>query len=97
MIVLLNILPFAVLFTSIWLMYKKKRPIFGVIGFLFCILYAMFQPSYMPKGVVARTPVVEFKQKELEVEDRLLRPKSEEEYDAEREEKYKTGLQFAPR
>lgn len=94
MIVLLNLVIPIVLITACFLMLRYKNKWFGVAGVVFCLVYNAFQPAYMPKGVVYRSEAPAFERKHLEVEDRLLSPKSEEQYDAEREDSIKKGLPF---
>jgi hypothetical protein len=48
------------------------------------VIYTNIQPSYMPKGTVKPMPTVEFKQLDIPMVDRQLKPKSSAQYDAER-------------
>lgn len=84
MIVLLNIIVPVVVVGLLYAAYKFKTywPLVIMVAVLF--IYPMIQPSYMPKGTVRSTPVVEFKQLDIPMVDRSLKPKSAEQYDIER-------------
>lgn len=94
MVILLNLIVPLVLLVGCWLTWKKKKlwPI-GAAGAL-VLLYTFVQPSYMPKGEVKRTNLPEFEYHKIEVEDRLSKPKSGQQYDDERNQAIKDGLPF---
>lgn len=66
----------------------------AVLGTIFLTLYFMFQPSYLPKGEIKRSDVPQFEQTEAKIGNKLLSPKSGEDYDGVRESKIKEGLPF---
>ena len=56
MIAALNLIPLALLALAAWSVWKKSRA--GLIGVvLLAAVYAVVQPSYLPKGTVERSPV----------------------------------------
>ena len=56
MIAALNLIPLALLALAAWAVWKKSRA--GLIGVvLLAAVYAVVQPSYLPKGTVERSPV----------------------------------------
>ena len=59
MIAALNLIPLALLALAAWAVWKKSRA--GLIGVvLLAAVYAVVQPSYLPKGTVERSPVPAF-------------------------------------
>lgn len=84
MIALLNIIVPLVVVILFWFAFRIKSfyPVIVALGFV--VLYQLLQPSYMPKGTVKALPNVEFKVVDKPVVDLLLKPKSAEQYDIER-------------
>jgi hypothetical protein len=84
MVLLLNILVPVVVLGLMYLAYRLKKfwPIAASVAFV--LLYQLAQPSYMPKGTVKPVKIVEFKQLDIPMVDRSLKPKSSEQYDIER-------------
>lgn len=84
MIVLLNMIVPVVVVGLLYAAYKFKTywPLVIMVAVLF--IYPMIQPSYMPKGTVKPIQNVEFKQLDIPIVDRSLKPKSAEQYDLER-------------
>ena len=98
-VLLLNLLMGAfALISMAWGWYEIKRgrsAVRPVIAFaVFCWIYGVAQPSYLPKGEVRRSTVPEFQEQELEVQDRTSKPMSGEERDRIRHERYRKGLEF---
>lgn len=94
MIVLLNILPWVVVFLAIAASVSLKKVWPSVIGAFFLTIYIFAQPSYFPKGEINRSDVPAFEQKEVVLHNRVLSPKRGEDYDGVRESKIKEGLPF---
>lgn len=102
MVLLLNLVPF--LICAGWLLWaakswnKSKQPktvIIFIVGLtLSLLLYKNVQPSYLPKGEIARTEVVQEEVVDEPIEDKLLKPMSTEERDARRKEQYKEKIEF---
>jgi hypothetical protein len=84
MIALLNIIVPVVVILLFWLAFKIKSFYPVIIALSFVVVYQLFQPSYMPKGVVKPLPNVEFQVNNSEIVDLELKPKSSEYYDSER-------------
>lgn len=97
MVGLLNILVFVmcVVLTYAWWKTKKHWLILVMLGYLF--VYGQFQPSYMPKGSVARTPVPAFSEPSGEIKDNNRKPTPSEVRNAEQERQYRDGLTFIPK
>lgn len=74
---------------------KIKR---SVVTFIVTVIlggiYQIIMPSYLPKGVVERTPVIEFEPKDLVIKDVQSKPMSSEERDQRRKEAYLEDLPF---
>lgn len=86
MIVLLNVALMLLTMLLGWIAYKYQKlwPVFLAVGIIW--IYAFIQPSYMPKGFAKPAPTpVEFRVIEGPMTDRLMKPKSAEEYDLERQ------------
>lgn len=94
MIVILNLLVVIVAVGAMALAFHLKKIWPAVVAIVFALLYNFIQPSYMPKGTIARTALPAFEQSDAKIEDRLLAPKSGVEYDAGREASVKDGLKF---
>jgi hypothetical protein len=94
MIALFNLLIWVVLIGGLFISikYTSWKWFLGTIVVAF--LMGQFQPSYFPKGEIEREAVPEFEQSTEVIEDKLLSPKSGEQYDKEREVKIKEGLPF---
>jgi len=58
------------------------------------LLYQHFQPSYLPKGEINRTEVVQEEVVNEPIADKLLKPMPAEERDARRKEQYKEKIEF---
>lgn len=96
MVLLLNILPWAVVPGLLALAYyfKKVRIFCVACAVAVVVLYPKVQPSYMPKGQIVRSEIPAFEKSDAKIENRQLAPKSGKEYDAQREEAIKKGLPF---
>jgi hypothetical protein len=102
MVLLLNLIPF--LICAGWCLWaakswnKSKQPktvIIFIVGLtLSLLLYKNVQPSYLPKGEIARTEVVQEEVVSQPIEDKLLKPMSPQERDARRKEQYKEKIEF---
>ena len=99
MTLVLNLLP--IFIASVFLCWayarhKKGKGFVAQIALMICSLFFYYQaqPSYMPKGVVARSSVPEFEDKKLEVKDNLKKPLEAEKRDEIIKEKYKERLPF---
>lgn len=84
MIALLNIIVPVVVILLLWFAFKIKSFYPVIIALAFVVLYQLFQPSYMPKGVVKSLPNVEFHTVDKPIVDLQLKTKSSEQYDIER-------------
>ena len=84
MVLLLNILVPTVVIILLYIAWRIKNWHPALLAIVFIIAYGAFQPSYMPKGTVKSTQVVEFKQLDIPIVDRSLKSKSSEQYDLER-------------
>lgn len=84
MVLLLNILVpvVAIILIVLTVKLRKMWPAYTMIAL--SIVHAFAQPSYMPKGTVKPMPTVEFKQLDIPMVDRSLKPKSDDERDVER-------------
>ncbi len=96
MVVLLNLLiPLVGLFWMLvfWLTSRKKDTkgtiktgCFSVVGLIVSIYLVMsIQPSYLPKGEIVKSTVPSFEYKELEVEDRVKRTNTMDNYQRTKE------------
>lgn len=104
MVVIINYIPVFIVFISALYVYrvraankdgKNKKTVVTCIVALACIYaWSAMQPSYGPKGYVARTSVPEFEQSENEITDRLKKPVPAEERDKNISDKYKEKLPF---
>jgi len=61
---------------------------------VFQFVYAMAQPSYMPKGKIVRSDIPVFEQTDAVIEDRNKSPTTGDVYDAMLESKIAEGLPF---
>ena len=69
----------------------------GLIGVvLLAAVYAVVQPSYLPKGTVERSPVPAFTPSDAPIEDRNRKPTPIEERDQRMQEAEHKGLDFKP-
>ena len=93
MVLLLNLVVAAIGITGILLTLKFRKPWIAVLTLALIIGYSFIQPSYMPKGEIKRSEIPLFEQKGA-IEDRNSKPKAGGQYDSEREETVKEGLQF---
>lgn len=86
MVFLLNSIPILIVLIGVGLMgfyfFKRKdlkaTAVTGIIAFLCMSIYQGIQPSYLPKGDVpsmTRVPITQ--SKDIEVQDRLLKPMDE--------------------
>ena len=95
MIAALNLIPLALLALAAWSVSKKSRA--GLIGVvLLAAVYAVVQPSYLPKGTVERSPVPAFTPSDAPIEDRNRKPTPIEERDQRMQEAVRKGLDFKP-
>lgn len=90
MVLLLNLLLPTIILFICWIgakNFKKavgdQAKIFSVVKTIFVILlvvfiYSTIQPSYLPKGTAPAMGKVPFENREVQVQDRLLKPMSEE-------------------
>jgi len=84
MVLLLNILVPLVVIALLYLAWRLKNWHPALIAIVFVVAYGAFQPSYIPKGTVKPLPNPEFHVNDSPMVDRLMKPKSGAEYDAER-------------
>lgn len=84
MIVALNMLLGVVVLALLYLAYRIKKvwPLLVVVAFI--VVYGAVQPSYMPKGTVKTYTPPPFEKVEGPIVNRLMMPKTAEQYDAER-------------
>lgn len=104
MVVIINYIPVFVLIIAALYVYRvqvakkhgrhKKSIIAAIAAIILIYIWSAIQPSYGPKGNIARTAVPEFEQSESEISDRLKKPVPAEDRDKSREEKYKEKLPF---
>lgn len=94
MVVLLNLILPTILIVGCFAAYKLRKVWPVIAAVVLCLLYNMFQPSYMPKGEVVRRELPPLETSQMEIQDKLLKPRSAEEYDAKREQQIKEGLPF---
>lgn len=94
MIVLLNLVTVILCIAAISaaIHFKKVWPL--ILGLVVLLGYNMIQPSYMPKGTVPRDHVPAFEEKDLEIRNIQLQPKSSEQYNTDREQAIQKGLPF---
>lgn len=84
MIAALNyILPVVVL-ALVYVAWRLKKVWPLAVAVLFVVVYSAVQPSYMPKGTVKTYTPPPFESVNAPIVDRSLKPKSSEQYDAER-------------
>jgi hypothetical protein len=84
MILLLNLLVPLLVIAHVYLAYKLNKLWPIGLGFVIVMVYTVAQPSYMPKGTVKPLPNAEFRTVDKPIVDLGLKPKSGDEYDAER-------------
>jgi hypothetical protein len=88
MIFLINLISVLIPILGCIVVYKiqgwKWKGIAAVTFIVTSLLYMQIQPSYMPKGTVKPLPNPEFHVNDSPMVDRLMKPKSGAEYDAER-------------
>lgn len=94
MVLLLNLIPILIFLLGALSFWKWKNPWIVITTGAIIILYMMAQPSYMPKGEVKRTQVPAFETKDIEMQDRLLRPPTSEELYERKDRLIKEGLPF---
>lgn len=102
MVLLLNLLPVLICIGWLWWAIKSwnkertpKTVLIFVIGLtVSLLLYKNVQPSYLPKGEIKRTEVVQEEVKQLPIEDKLSKPMSGENRDIRRKEQYKEKIEF---
>lgn len=86
MVFLINAIPALIILLGAFVAYSvkgwKKKVAVVLLTLGISLIYTQIQPSYMPKGTVRSNPVVEFKQLDIPMVDRSLKPKS----DADRDE-----------
>lgn len=85
MIVALNYLVPAVVFILMFVAYKLRKVWPLIVAVLFVVVYGAIQPSYMPKGTVKTYTPPPFERVDTPMVDRVLKPKSAEQYDEERQ------------
>ncbi|MFM7812600.1 MAG: hypothetical protein ACKO7M_13065 [Acinetobacter junii] len=90
MVLFLNLLVPFVLLVIAYFGYKKVKQqtktkdkfkfgfIYAGIGYFFIVVYGAIQPSYLPKGTAPAMSKVPIEQREVVLQDRLLKPMSEE-------------------
>lgn len=86
MVLLLNILVPLVVIALLYLAWRIKNWHPALIALVFVVAYGALQPSYMPKGTVKPLPNPEFHVNDSPMVDRLMKPKSPEQYDLERKQ-----------
>lgn len=84
MILLLNILVPIVAIFLIFLTVKLRKMWPTYLMIVFYVIYAFAQPSYMSKGTVKPMVIQEFKQLDIPMVDRSLKPLPDSERDAQR-------------
>lgn len=94
MVALFNFIPFVFIVLmglAGWKVTKTtgKRIAVAVFTVVVLLVYAQVQPSYGPKGVVARTELPAFEDRKIEAVDRVLKPKGGDFYDKLRADAYK--------
>lgn len=90
-----NLLLPAILLTGIFLTWKFKKLWIVAVTLLVLFVYFKAQPSYLPKGEIKRSQLPAFEAKpDLEIEDRLSKPKDPDQRQREQDERYRKGLEF---
>lgn len=84
MIVALNMLLGVVVLILLYTSYRIKKVWPLLVAIAFIVVYTAVQPSYMPKGTVKAYIPPPFEKVEGPVVNRLMMPKTAEQYDAER-------------
>lgn len=84
MIVALNYLVPAVVLALLYVAFRLKKFWPLVVAVVFVVLYGAVQPSYFPKGTVKTYTPPPFEAVDKPMVDRMLKPKSADQYDAER-------------
>ena len=93
MTALLNLIPLALGLSALWAIWKRKWPLLAALLVAF-LVYAVLQPSYLPKGEVQRTSVPTFSASDAQIEDRNSKPVPLDEKERRREEAIRNGLPF---
>ena len=88
MIGLLNLAGFLIVGLGGYLTYRYRSWKIAVATLVLLLGYNHFQPSYMPKGEVSKAAFVEPTASDKPMVDRMLKPKSSEEYDAKRQAEF---------
>lgn len=73
MIGLLNLLPALFILGGLWLAFMKKSWKIGVVSVALLIICSQFQPSYMPKGEVAKQALPAFESRGT-IKNEILKP-----------------------
>jgi len=95
MTLLYNLMLPLILLSGLFLTWKFKKIWILAITLLVLFIYFKAQPSYLPKGQINRTALPAFEAKpDLEIEDRLSKPKDPDQRQAEQDERYRNGLEF---
>lgn len=84
MITALNYLLPVVVIALLYLAFRLKKFWPLVVAVVFVVVYGAVQPSYIPKGTVKTYTPPPFETVDKPIVDRSLKPKSAEQYDAER-------------
>lgn len=93
MIAALNLIPLALLVFLCWAAWKKQFKVFIGVALLAAV-YAVLQPSYLPKGTVERSPPPAYTGSDASIENRNRQPASIEERDQRMQEAVRKGLDF---
>lgn len=95
MVLLLNLVPWIILFGGGYLTYRYRKVWVFVATLVLLILYFKAHPSYLPKGDIQRSSIPEFTApKNAVIEDRNRKAVPQDERRREQERQYKEGPVF---
>ena len=94
MVLLLNVLPVALLALGLTVAWVWRKWWLAVLTVAVWLVYAMAQPSYLPKGQIERAELPPPQQSEAVLEDRLRKPDPLSERDQRMKQAVQSGLDF---
>ena len=95
MVLLLNLIPWIILFGGGYLTYRYRKVWVFAATVILLFLYFKAQPSYLPKGDIQRSAIPEFTvTKTAEIEDRNRKAVPQEDRQAQQESQYREGPVF---
>ena len=94
MVLLLNLLPLGLLAVGLGAAWFWRKGWLALVTVVVCLVYAVAQPSYLPKGEVVRAPLPQPEASDAPLQDRQPRPDPLAERDTRMREAVQNGLDF---